>query len=437
MRIFDNFHINEDNNDFFPLSNIHLNLKQSYSKYAIINKINVYKYYYFLLIFIFTYFSIDMKKKDIKEPIISKNFKDECKEIKKFMNLAMSNILIDKNINLNNYKTNYPKISIVIPIYNAEKYIRSALTSIQNQDLKDIEIIMVDDFSEDNSVKLINELMKNDPRIKLYENKENKGILYTKAKGVFNSKGKYVIILDEDDIFGQRDAFSTLYQIAEKYDLDMLGFSSMFTEYPNKLGTYIHHYYETPIIFQPNIIKISHNFTSEEKVKRVGDNIWCYLFKTKTLNKTLEQINKRFLNTKMICHEDYLILFLITRTANKFRQIKRIFHVKITYGKPQLYITKSKEDTKLNLFCQSYVNYIEFILIKTNNTINDKKISSFELERYFLNKKECQNNTYARKRIIKVCKLFLKNKYIENYTKKKILKFFHEYNIEYKKTFHF
>jgi hypothetical protein len=294
---------------------------------------------------------------------------------------------------------------------------------------------MIDDYSSDNSVKLINEPMQNDKRIKLYENKENKGILYTKCFGIYLSKGKYILLLDEDDIFGQREAFSTLYEIAEKNDLDIVGFSSMFTEQENKLGNYIHHYYETSIIYQPNITKLSHDYSSKGNVKRVGDNIWCYLFKTKTLNDSINQIESRFLNTKMICHDDYLILFLITRNANNFMQIKRIFHIKITYGKPMLYITKAKVDESMDLFCQSYLNYIEFILIKTNNTIHDKKISSYELNRYFLNKKECQNNTYVRKRVIKVCRSFLKNKYIEKYIKEKILQVFNQQNIKLSKHF--
>ena len=347
------------------------------------------------------------------------------------MFLSKNNILLDKNINITNYISDNPKISIVIPIYNGEKYLKSAITSIQNQDLKDIEIVMVDDFSDDDSVKLIKKIMKKEPRIKLYKNDENKGILYTKSKGVNLAKGKYVIVLDEDDIFGQRDAFSTLYEIAEKDNLDILGFSSMFTESEDKIGNFIHHYYETPIIFQPDIMKVSHDYTSDEKVKRIGDNIWCYLFKTKTFNKTISQINTRFMNTKMICHEDYLILFLITRLASKYRNIKRIFHVKITYGKSQSYNTKSKDDDHLNLFCQSYLNYIEFILIKTNNTIHDKKIASFELDRYFLNKDECKNNTYIKRRAIKICKLFLRNKYIEKYVKTKILHILFEQNIIY------
>ena len=369
------------------------------------------------------------KNPDIKQPIITKNFYDEYREIRKFMYQAINHILIDKEIDLNNYISNNPKISVVIPIYNGEKYIKSALTSIQNQDLKDIEIIMIDDFSNDDSIKLIKDLMKNEPRIKLYKNKENKGVLFTKCFGVSIAKGKYLIILDEDDIFAQREAFSTLFELAEKDDLDILGFSSMFTQTQYGLGSYIHHYYETPIIYQPNITKLSHDYSPDGKVKRTGDNIWCYLFKTETFNNSISQINRRFLNTKMICHEDYLILFLITRQANKSRQIKRIFHLKITYGKPKLYKTKASNDNKMDLFCQSYLNYIEFILIKTNNTIYDKKIPSFELYRYYLVRKECQNNTYVRKRAIKVCKLFLKNNYIEKYMKEKILRVFIENNI--------
>ena len=81
------------------------------------------------------------------------------------------------------------------------------------------------------------------------------------------------IILDEDDIFAQREAFSTLFELAEKDDLDILGFSSMFTQTQYGLGSYIHHYYETPIIYQPNITKLSHDYSPDGKVKRTGDNI--------------------------------------------------------------------------------------------------------------------------------------------------------------------
>lgn len=78
-----------------------------------------------------------------------------------------------------------PKISIVITVYNGEAFLKTALLSIQNQDFKDVEIIMIDDCSKDNSVNLIKELMIKDPRIILYQNKENRGMLYTITQEVF------------------------------------------------------------------------------------------------------------------------------------------------------------------------------------------------------------------------------------------------------------
>ena len=128
------------------------------------------KYFCFILFIIIIYYLTFYKKNQIfNKPIITKTFEDECRDIKKFMNLSINNILLDKYIDLTNYITDNPKISVIIPVYNGEKYIKSALTSIQNQDLKDIEIIMIDDNSDDNSVNLIHELMKNEPRIYIFE----------------------------------------------------------------------------------------------------------------------------------------------------------------------------------------------------------------------------------------------------------------------------
>ena len=128
------------------------------------------------------------------------------------------------------YKVKNPKISIIISVYNGKGYIKSAVRSIQNQNFKDIEIIIIDDFSSDDSEKVIKELMKEDPRIVFLSNKENKGALYTKTKGILQSKGKYVMTLDMDDLYASEDAFSTLYDEAEKYDLDIVGFGSIIND---------------------------------------------------------------------------------------------------------------------------------------------------------------------------------------------------------------
>ena len=124
----------------------------------------------------------------------------------------------------------------------------------------------------------------------------------------------------------------------------------------------------------------------------------------------------------MICHEDFLLIFLLTRKAFNLRQMNRIFHIKIKWGYETEYHSKTKESQAKDLFCLSYINYIEFILIKTTNTIKDKKIASFELKKWYLDN-DCRNNTFIRKRAKKVCELFLKNKFIENKIKDEINNF--------------
>ena len=139
---------------------------------------------------------------------IEKNPTEEMINMQNYINLVLNGTLIDKDKLY--YPSKNPLISIIISVYNGEAYLKTALLSIQNQELKDLEIIMVDDLSKDNSINLIKELMKNEPRIILLENKENRGPLYTKSTGVLHAKGKYVMTLDEDDMYCQREAFSSL-----------------------------------------------------------------------------------------------------------------------------------------------------------------------------------------------------------------------------------
>ena len=90
------------------------------------------------------------------------------------------------------------------------------MRNVQNQDFQYIEMIIIEDDSKDASVKIIKELMKEDPRIVFLQNEGNRGYLYTMIKGVLNSKGKYILILDVDDFFSVENTFSIIYEEAEK-----------------------------------------------------------------------------------------------------------------------------------------------------------------------------------------------------------------------------
>ena len=93
-----------------------------------------------------------------------------------------------------------PLVSVVMPAYNAEKFIGEAIESILNQTFKDFEFIILDDCSKDSTWKIIQEYAKKDERIVAVRNEKNLNIALNRNKGVEMSKGKYIVWADADDI---------------------------------------------------------------------------------------------------------------------------------------------------------------------------------------------------------------------------------------------
>ncbi len=113
-----------------------------------------------------------------------------------------------------------PKVSIVVPIYNVEKYLRICLESIQNQTLKDIEVICVNDGSKDRSKDIIMEFVNSDPRFQIID-KKNTGYGNSMNIGFDRATGEYIGIVESDD-FVDPDMFETLYNHAHENKLDVL-----------------------------------------------------------------------------------------------------------------------------------------------------------------------------------------------------------------------
>lgn len=105
------------------------------------------------------------------------------------------------------------KISVVIPIYNVERFIREALESVVKQTLKDVEIICIDDCSTDKSLEIVKEFALKDNRILVIENKTNQGEIIAKYKGAQMAKGDYIGTLDPDDYLPP-NYYETLYNEA-------------------------------------------------------------------------------------------------------------------------------------------------------------------------------------------------------------------------------
>ena len=393
------------------------------------SKINTIRIQKCILIVFFTIISPFLYLiKQTRKNSIDENLDKEIKNMQEYIYMAINGTLYNPNEVFN--KSDNPKISIVITVYNGEGYLKTALLSIQNQDFKDIEIIMIDDCSKDNSVNLIKELMIKDPRIILYQNEENKGMLYTKTRGVLHAKGKYVMILDVDDLYSQRDAFSTLYLEAEKNNLDILGFGLINSKIHLKKWNEILNFKKTFIIDKSNVPNWIYKCNSHNCERKEGGLTSCYFFRTDLFVDIIKQIDEKYLNEKMNFHDDRLMFFLLTRKARNLRQIKRIFYIVVQWSNEKNNIKiqfrlKQKKKNRENMKCLAYINYIEFLLIKTKNNIIDKNIPSFELKVNFL-EHQCRFNKIIRERAIKVLELFLNNDYIQKEIKNEILIFLNE-----------
>lgn len=111
-----------------------------------------------------------------------------------------------------------PKVSVIVPVYKVEKYLRRCVDSLLDQTLVDIEIILVDDGSPDNCPQICDDYSCEDDRVKVIH-KANQGLGMARNTGLNNAIGKYVAFIDSDD-YASRDLYKTLYERAESLNLD-------------------------------------------------------------------------------------------------------------------------------------------------------------------------------------------------------------------------
>lgn len=127
------------------------------------------------------------------------------------------------------------KVSVIIPVYNVEKYVRDSVRSIMNQSLKDIEIIIVNDGSSDKSFEIISELAEEDGRIQIISN-PNQGLSIARNIGLYRAVGKYVYFFDSDD-FLEENALEICYKKCNSEHLDFAFFDAEAFYDDNEHGT--------------------------------------------------------------------------------------------------------------------------------------------------------------------------------------------------------
>ncbi len=258
-----------------------------------------------------------------------------------------------------------PKVSVIVPIYNAQKYLNQCLDSIIGQTLKDIEIICINDGSTDNSLNILKEYAAKDDRI-IVVNKPNTGYGHTMNVGLEHATGEYIGIVESDD-FVDLEMFEQIYDIAKKNSAEVV--KSNYFEYKNKSNTFIENLKDCKYnnIFSP---------MEEQNVFFVSPSIWSGIYKRSLLINN----NIKFNETPGASYQDTSFAFKVWASA------KRVYLVNEAF----LHYRKDNMDSSVNsaskIFCicdeyeeiEKYSSNYKSIKMKLGSLIYYMKFVSYK-----------------------------------------------------------
>ena len=398
LKSFKRTEINRQKEKKFP--KLLINYKSFFFSSTVLRKkILKLKYIFFLVLIYILYLVYTIKSK----------LESSYEEIEKFIKMNLIGDLRHSATEF--YHRDNPQISIIISTFNGEVYLKPAVRSIQNQNFLNIEIIIVDDGSTDKSIEVVKELMKEDKRIKLLVNGVNRGTLYTKTRGVLNSKGKYVMTLDHDNLYSHKNVFNKLYRDAEYYNLDLLGFGSICStvKVKNITDNNIINYIRTKNIKKPNIKK---RFFGYDKTIESSTLLSLYFIKTKLFIDSIKKLGDNFIQRNIDAHDDSILMFIISRTALRLKHLKEIYYIYLSWPKEYDKSLKIQREIKHRerkiKNCYSYLTFIEVLILFAEN--DDKFIPERWLEMLFFNQPFCKDNPNISVDILRILKLFLNDK---------------------------
>jgi len=339
--------------------------KTSYKSY---NNKKFIKFIIFFSRFIFLMFCIIINYNFNKKQNISIYFKDiSLSYYKKYV----SDCYKLKKYKRKNIKNKLPYFCICLPTYNMEKYIRSTILSIMNQSFQNFEIVIVNDYSNDNTLNIIKEIKNN--KIKIINHSKNLGVFASRVDCILNSSGKYIILMDPDDLLLNPNLLEYLYNYNLEHNLDIIEFTKFCylekKKYLYKNNHFYHyHNFSDKIINQPQLSDLLFYIPNTKKYSK----IFCAsshnkIFRKEILLKSVNYIGKDYYKEFFITAEDTFINLISYQFANNYSNINytgymyNIRENSMTHG-------KKKKKEKI-LFAYNYLlfNKILYHLIKDFN----------------------------------------------------------------------
>ena len=334
---------------------------------------------------------------------------------KKFFETCMNNVLIN---NKTFSKEKNPFISVVIPVYDVGDKISKSVISAQNQNITNIEIILVNDASNNETYNIMKKLEKEVPRILLIHNKKNMGTLYSRCIGALKSNGKYIFPLDDDDLFFDEDILDIASKIAKEGNFDIVEFKGAERYNYNSFSNYFRdseysNHENNLALYQPELGQYARRRNNIIGIYDVF--LWAKCIDSEVYKQTINLMGEETYKYKIIWGEDLITSFVLFRTAKSFKYINK-------YGISRF---KSRSTRSNNTPHQTYylslIIYIKILLKFTENNFYDKQLLvhetlSFIRIRKFLN---AENKSILKELI----KLILENNYIDNVEKEKIRRY--------------
>ena len=278
------------------------------------------------------------------------------------------------------YKRENPKVSIIITIYNQNNFIENLYAHIQKQELKDIEIIFVDDASTDNSSIIIKQLMEKDKRIIYLKNDINRHQFYSINKGVLNSRGEYILAIDPDDLI-INNILIKAYTTAINNNLDIVQF-------------YIIHSKPFPILWKQ--VKFANGIICDNLNIRnifyhgMSRNVCDKLIRRNIFLKSINFTKKEFYYEDYHMHPDDTLFFGIIRFARSYGFLEQIGYFYNLDPKRKIgrELIKKSETDRANENMKSLFNIMKYYFVQSDNNEIEKNFIAFN----FLKKKVIQDN---------------------------------------------
>jgi glycosyltransferase involved in cell wall biosynthesis len=351
----------------------------------------IFKFFIILIIpIIFVIFKdlnyIKEKRKEsllLKIENIVKNNHITDKDIKDFHRINSWNILLD---NKKYNKEDNPIISVIVIVYNQKYCIHNAIRSIQNQSIKNLEIIIIDDCSSDNSNEIIKKYQEEDNRIILIKHEVNQGKIKSRSDGVRIASGKYITVLDGDDGLIHKDILNHSLYIANLGNLDVVEFKIMaFNGRSRKQLLNKYTMENNDILYQPKLRTKFFFFNNDPRYRAFQNrNICGKIIRNKIFKKVLNRIGTKYTEDYILFYEDTIMAFTLFQIANSYYYMKEegYYYSKEDKGSKLLLSTINNFIPKVNetiIKGIDPIKYLQFLVEKTRNNKIERQLIYHEI----------------------------------------------------------